>query len=253
MNTNRPNFLSNLPPVVLNLIIINTIAWIATAFVMPRLGIDLTQILGLHFYVDDSFNPLQLLSYMFMHDTASFTHLFFNMFGIFMFGSDIERIWGWKKFLFFYILCGIGAGICQQFAWMIDFDAYLTAFETAISGGSTEAFATITGNKLNGISIPEIIELKGQYFNVITVGASGSLFGLLLAFGWLFPERKIMLLFFPVPIPARIFVGIYAAIELFLGVQNFSGDNVAHFAHLGGMIFGALPLIYWKLRGKLYY
>ncbi len=171
-----------------------------------------------------------------------------------MFGSDIERIWGWKRFLFFYIFCGLGAGICQQFAWMVDFNQYLDAFNIAINNGSFDALSSIINIDLSNIAITEIIALKGTYFSkVITVGASGSLFGLLIAFGWLFPERKIMLLFFPVPIPARIFVAIYAIAELFLGVSNFAMDNVAHFAHLGGLIFGAILLIYFKKTGKLYY
>ncbi len=254
MNFNRPNFLSSLPTIVFNIIIINTLVWFASTFVLPNLNINLNNILGLHFWVSDNFNPSQFLSYMFLHDTSSFAHLFFNMFGIYMFGSDIERIWGWKRFLFFYIFCGLGAGICQQFAWMVDFNQYLDAFNIAINNGSFDALSSIINIDLSNIAITEIIALKGTYFSkVITVGASGSLFGLLIAFGWLFPERKIMLLFFPVPIPARIFVAIYAIAELFLGVSNFAMDNVAHFAHLGGLIFGAILLIYFKKTGKLYY
>ncbi len=255
MQFNRPGFLSSLPTIVFNLIVINTLMWLASAIVAPRIGFDITDILGMHFWRAQEFNPLQFVSYMFMHDTSSFMHLFFNMFGIYMFASDIERIWGWKKFLFFYLLCGIGAGICQQLAWEADLSSILNAWETSVATGSTELLYNMGILTANVDNVPpvELLAIKNKFLsNFITVGASGSLFGILLAFGWLFPERRIMLLFIPVPIPARIFVGIYAVVELFLGVGNFASDSVAHFAHLGGMIFAAIILFIWKTKGKLY-
>lgn len=220
------------------------------------LGINLTDLLGLHYWESDKFNPLQLLSYMFMHDTNGFGHIFFNMFGLYMFGRMLEQVWGSKKFLFFYFVAGVGSGIIQELMWMIDLNSISSAMDIAISENSGEAlipFSSYFTGDIAQAQAKDIICLQQQMFSqLITVGASGSLFGVLLAFGWLFPEAKMFLIFLPIPIPARIFVGIYAVIELFLGVANFSFDNVAHFAHLGGMIFGAILLYIWKKQGKLF-
>lgn len=253
---NRPSFLSNVPPVVLNLIIINILCWIAATVLPNALHFDVNSFFGLHYWGSSKFNPLQLFSYMFMHDNHGFSHLFFNMFGLYMFGCMLENIWGGRKFLFFYIVCGVGAGIIQELTWMIDLHGITAAMNEAIASNSGEALIPyqhlFTGNIANA-SATDVIRLKQQLLSgPLTVGASGSLFGILLAFGWLFPQAKMMMLFIPIPIPARIFVAIYAVVELFLGVTNFSFDNVAHFAHLGGMIFAALLLFVWKKQGKLY-
>lgn len=256
MTNFKPSFLSNIPPVVLNLMIINVLFWVASIIFPTFLGINLTEILGLHYWKSEKFNPIQFISYMFMHDTGSITHLFFNMFGIYMFGRALEQVWGGKKFLFFYFVAGIGAGIIQQLSWMFDFHSLSSAMDSAIAINSGEPLVQFskyfTGNIADATAV-DIIRLKTQFFNqFVTVGASGSLFGVLLAFGWLFPHVKMMLIFLPIPIPARIFVAIYAIVELFLGVTNFSIDNVAHFAHLGGMIFGGILLYIWHKQGKLY-
>lgn len=254
--SNRPSIFSNIPPVTLNLIIINTICWLAAILLPSRLNININDLLGLHYWQSDKFFPTQLLTYMFMHDTSGFSHLFFNMFGVFMFGIPLERIWGGKKILFFYFVAGVGAGIIQQLTWAIDIHGIVSAMNEAIAANSGEPLAEyshmFSGNILYA-NAADVMRLKHQYLNLfVTVGASGSLFGILLAFGWLFPETKMMLIFLPIPIPARIFVALYALVELFLGVANFSVDNIAHFAHLGGMIFGAILLLIWKRNGKLY-
>jgi len=229
-----------MPPVVKNLIAINVVLFIAD-FVLPGifnkwgLHVDLTDILGLHYWESSKFNPAQLITYAFMHGNIG--HIFFNMFALYMFGGILEQMWGTKRFLFYYLVTGVGAGLIQELFWTVEFHSAILAINNAISADVLNAPALIASKKLF---------LDSPSF--ITIGASGSVFGLLLAFGWLFPEVKLMLLFFPVPIKARIFVLIYGVAELFLGVAQFSGDNIAHFAHLGGMLFGAVLILIWKKK-----
>lgn len=241
MNNYRPSFLSSIPPIVKNLIAINIILWLASSLtpgLFSRLGVnvDLSDILGMHYWASSKFNPAQLVTYMFMH--GGFEHIFFNMFALYMFGGVLENLWGTKRFLFYYLLTGVGAGIVQQLFWTVEFSSSIAAMNHIISS--------------NPLNVTELIQQKTQALNMpITIGASGSVFGLLLAFGWLFPEAKLMLLFFPVPIKARIFVLLYGVVELVMGVAQFSGDSIAHFAHLGGMLFGAVLILYWKRKKTL--
>ena len=258
MNYNRSSIFGNIPPAVLNLMIINLLFWFASQVFPSAFGIDLVKIFGLHYWFSDDFNPIQLVTYMFMHDTRGLSHLFCNMFGVWMFGRTLEQVWGTKKFLFFYFVTGIGAGIIQELTWMIDLHDITSAMNQAIAENSGVALvpfsSMFTGGDIANATAMDVIRLKEQIFAAhVTVGASGALFGILLAFGWLFPEARMGILFVPFMIPARIFVAIYAAFELFFGVTGFAFDNVAHFAHLGGMLFGAIVLWVWQKRGKLYY
>ena len=242
MFNNNAGFMSNLPPVVKNIIIINFILWLATLAgpgLFARFGvrIELADILGMHYWQAEKFNFTQMFSYMFMH--GGFTHFFFNMFAVFMFGSTLEYTWGSRKFLIYYLITGVGAGIIQQFVWTIEFQPFINSMNAAIAS-SPESTMQIMAHKISQLNIP------------ITVGASGSVFGILLAFGWLFPETRLMLLFPPIPIKAKYFVIGYGVLELFLGVANFAGDSIAHFAHLGGMLFGVIMILYWKKKGKLF-
>jgi len=261
---NRNSFLDSIPPVVKNLLAINIILWLAT-LVLPgflrRWGIDadLTDILGMHYWASEKFNPAQLLTYIFMH--GGFNHLFFNMFAVYMFGSALENLWGPRKFLTYYLITGLGAGIVQQLFWTVEYQSLISAMNLAIESNSGSLLVPFEGELMKyfritglaGFDTASIIEMKEMFLNLpVTVGASGSVFGLLLAFGWLFPETRLMMLFIPVPIKARIFVAIYGVVELFLGVANFSGDNVAHFAHLGGMLFGVIMILLWKKKNTLY-
>ena len=208
-----------------------------TIFSRFGINVDLNDILGMHYWESSKFNPAQLVTYAFMH--GGFMHIFFNMFALFMFGGILEHVWGTKRFLIYYLVTAIGAGIIQQIFWTVEFHSALTAINQAISSDVLNA--------------PSLIEQKRLFLdspNFITIGASGSVFGLLLAFGWLFPEERLFLMFIPVPIKARIFVFVYGVVELFQGVANFSGDNVAHFAHLGGMLFGAILILMWKRKKR---
>ncbi len=218
-----------MPPVTKNLIIINVLLFLG-GIVALRYGLNLSDFLGLHFFMASDFNLAQLISYMFMH--GSFTHLFFNMFAVWMFGRILEQIWGPKKFLFYYIACGIGAGLIQEVVQYIQYAVELSAYDKVEMG--------------SGILIP-----MKEYLNMMnTVGASGAVYAILLAFGMLFPNEKMFVIPFPFPIKAKYFVAGYAIIELMEGVANNPTDNVAHFAHLGGMIFGFILIIYWRKKNK---
>lgn len=227
-NQYSPTGFSFLPVVVKNLLIINGIMFLADV-VLARFGIDLSNILGLHFFMASDFHVHQLFTYMFMH--GNFSHLFFNMFALWMFGNTLENIWGPKRFLLFYILCGLGAGLIQEGVQYIVYATNLAHYDNVNMGGTI---------------IP-----MGQYLNYLTtVGASGAIYGLLLAFGMMFPNSMIYLYFF-VPIKAKWFVIGYAVIELLNGL-GASGDHVAHFAHLGGMLVGLIIILIWKKKGRLY-
>lgn len=201
---NRNSFFGNIPAATKNIIIINTLLFLATQFVRAFNW----DILGMYYWQTNDFKLFQIITYMFMH--ANLSHIFFNMFAVFMFGGVLERFWGAKKFLFYYFFTGIGAAIVQQLVWYY------------------------TGN-----------------FNGVTIGASGAVFGLLIAYGMMFPNEKIYL-YFAIPIKAKFFIIIYGIVELSLGVANLSGDNVAHFAHLGGLIFGLILMLYWRKKGRLF-
>ena len=210
-----------LPTVVKHLLIINILFYLAT-FTFQRFNIDLTELLGLHFFKASDFRIYQLVTYMFMH--ANFGHLFFNMFALWMFGNTLENLWGSKRFLLFYMVCGFGAGLCQELVQYIQYVTSLADYATVNLGGRIVTMDT--------------------YLNMMTtVGASGAIYGLLLAFGMMFPNSMIYF-YFLIPIKAKWFVIGYAVIELITGLTGV--DNVAHFAHLGGMLFGLLLLLYWR-------
>ena len=219
----------NIPPVTKNLIIINVLFFFG-AIVAEGRGINLDEYLGLHFFLASDFNPAQFVTYMFMH--AGFSHIFFNMFALYMFGRILEQAWGGKRFLLYYIVCGVGAGLVQEGVQYIHYALELAAYDRVNLGG--------------GMIIP-----MEAYLNMMnTVGASGAIYGILLAFGMLFPNERIFIFPLPMPIKAKYFVIGYAVLELALGISNNASDNVAHFAHLGGMLFGFLLIMYWKKKYK---
>ena len=204
-----------MPTVTKNLLIINVLCF-------------------LHFFLASDFNPAQLITYMFMH--ANFQHIFFNMFAVWMFGRTLEMVWGPKRFLFYYILCGIGAGLIQEGVQWVDYVVNLSQYERVNTGISI-------------ISMDEYLNL------LTTVGASGAVYAILLAFGMLFPNSEMFIFPLPMPIKAKYFVIGYAVLELVLGITG--GDGIAHFAHLGGMLFGLILIIYWRKKNgggqQIYY
>lgn len=212
----------NLPVITKNLLIINALCFFVT-IVAKRYGIDAESMFGLHFFMGSSFNPLQLVTYMFMH--ANFQHLFFNMFAVFMFGAVLEQVWGPKRFLVYYLICGIGAGLVQEGVQYIQYINSWVHYSTVDTGYG-------------------IIPMAEFLDTMTTVGASGAVYGILLAFGMLFPNNQLFVFPIPVPIKAKYFVVGYAVIELLLGFG--ASDQVAHFAHLGGMLFGLILILYWR-------
>lgn len=239
----RPTSFKILPPVVKNLLIINGLFFLATLTFGSTFGINLTEYLGLHYPASQNFSPYQFVSYMFMH--GGFGHVFFNMFALWMFGSTLENTWGPKRFLAYYLITGIGAAIIQILVTYFRLGAIEAQLDPqTISMVYNEGADLIT--KGMNYSHPLVGKLNAL-INTPTVGASGSVFGLLLAFGMLFPNSLIYV-YFAIPVKAKWFVMIYGALELYSGIANNPGDNVAHFAHLGGMIFGFFLIKYWRRK-----
>lgn len=246
MQNFRPSF-NTVPPVVKNLIIINIIMLLAT-YILSMRGIDLTSILGLRYFQSPEFRPYQLVTHMFMH--GGFTHLLFNMFALWMFGRVLEGVWGPKRFFIYYFVTGLGAAVLHTFVNFLEFQSVASkmtpeAVQMVMTQG-TEIF-----NQGKNFSDPTAGKLN-LLLNIPTVGASGAVFGILLGFGMLFPNTQLMLLFPPIPIKAKYFVMGYGAIELYLGLTQ-SGSNIAHFAHLGGMLFGFFMIRYWNKNTKHFY
>ena len=233
----------NFPTVTKNILIINVLMWLAQ-ITLPKAGINLTDFLGLHFWGASDFNPAQLITYMFMHDDSSFTHLFFNMFSLLMFGPLLERTLGSKRYLFYYISCGIGAALVQEMVWQFTWkDIFAPFFANSAGWTMDEAYQAINMALAQGENIPALNAL-------ITVGASGCIFGILLAFGMIFPNMPLYLMFIPVPIKAKYMVIGYGVIEFLFGISG-TMSSVAHFAHLGGMLFGLILLLIWKRKGNI--
>jgi len=184
---------------------------------------------------------------MFMH--GGFSHILFNMFALWMFGNTLENVWGGKRFLNYYLITGIGAGVVQVLVAYIR----ITALQTGISPEELQMVYTEGYDVLQkGMNYQnEAMASLNLIINTPTVGASGAVFGILLAFGMMFPN-SVIYLYFAIPIKAKYFVILYGAIELYSGIANSAGDNVAHFAHLGGMVFGFFLIQYWKKKGTLY-
>lgn len=268
-----------MPPVVKNLIIINVIMSLATWVAASSFQIDLTRILGLYPPNSPEFRPYQIVTHMFMHaplGQGGIAHIFFNMFALFMFGRILEQVWGGKRFFIYYLVTGLGAAVIHSLVNYIHFyyiQADAIAMLNTISPQTFAAFVSKHFNENYDKIYSLIIDQWSQnptnpYFieqakgitdqllqiplSIPTVGASGAVFGVLLAFGMLFPNTILMLLIPPIPIKAKWMVIIYGGIELFLGLTQ-PGSNIAHFAHLGGMIFGFILIRYWRTRKDIFY
>ena len=281
-----------IPPIVKNLIIINVILAISQHVLYSSYHIDLSDYLGLHYFRSELFRPWQLITHMFMHGdprsiNETIIHLFSNMFGLWMLGSILEMKWGPKRFLIFYMICGIGAALCQLGVSALHFEPIVHAYQAYLSNTNLDQFNSFInhhlvrgadmhimgrlkenfelwnadpGNtlyaKLSQQRLHDYIfgarTMEGIHLNGLVdegmVGASGAVMGILFAFGYLFPNLELMLLFLPIPIKAKWFVAVYAIFELYSGIRNSAGDNVAHFAHIGGMLFAFILLKIWHYR-----
>jgi len=248
LNGNRGGWQS-IPPVTRNLLLINVIVWLAE-IIVPRLGDIIVNILGLHYWGGSKFNPVQIFTYMFIHDNHSPTHILFNMFALWMFGRMMESVWGARRFLLYYFVCGVGAALVQELVWHFSWmHTYIAAIAPA-NGLTYDSMKHMVDTALAS-GDPEFTEAVGMMKNsMVTVGASGAIFGILLGFAFVFPNLPLYLFFIPVPIKAKYMVAGYAVLEFFLGVGG-QQTGVAHFAHLGGMLFGLILLLYWKKKGKL--
>lgn len=289
----RPSRFQILPPIVKNLIIINSLM-VLLQFVLAKFHINLADYLGLHYWRSPLYKPWQLLTHMFMHGSAfdlnaTFWHLFSNMFALWMFGSILENLWGAKRFITFYLICGIGAALLHLGVLHYEFSRLESAFVAYQQNPTLDQFhlflqqhipkALPDPKEVNNILVrwnndPGSLQLSNQsvdwinrylhgytyrgahvegVFDEATVGASGAVFGILFAFGYLFPNT-LLYIYFLVPIKAKYVVGAYALFELFSGFQNSAGDNVAHFAHIGGMLVAFIILKIWNrnVRNKFF-
>ena len=278
----RPAGFRLLPPVVKNLLIINGMVFIMQIVLESSFGIDLADIFGLHYFAAQKFGPWQFITYMFLH--GSMGHVFFNMFALWMFGYALENIWGPKRFLTYYLITGIGAGLVHYFVIFLDVNPVVTAINNFISDPSTASLQDFARShqfrisEYSGSIYQQFIEFERSYTVLLNnpgdrhalqssvnfmvdyreyilnlhnvIGASGAVFGILLAFGMLFPNSIIYLYFF-IRMKAKYFVIMYGIAELVFGITG-QGGNIAHFAHLGGMFFGFIMIRYWKKKGNLY-
>jgi len=262
-----------LTEVVKQLLIINVLFFIAKMAYNADIFtvIDMNS-LALFYPGSEYFRPYQIVTHFFMHGNTM--HILFNMFALVMFGSALEQIWGSRRFLVYYLVCALGAALVHVLSIYFDvstIDGMINLFQTSPSEGYSalldsrmyrslpengQAYLVEIGNALAenqkgavAIAGEQLNQLKGLYSNQSAVGASGAIYGLLVAFGMLFPNVELMLLFFPVPIKAKYFIPILMVGEFFMGFRQFSWDNTAHFAHLGGALFGFLMVMYWKKTG----
>lgn len=215
----------NIPDIIKQLIVINVLIFIGSQFV-GQIAYD---VLALHYPKNDLFGIWQILTHMFMH--GSISHILFNMFGLWMFGSPLAQMWGKQKFLFFYLSTGLGAALLQ-----------ILVYHFQIQGWVDDLVA-------QGYALDEIyrsLQQSQSLFNVTMVGASGALYGVLVAFAFMFPNAELMLIFLPIPIKAKYFVPLVLLMDLFFGFSSYSMGPIAHFAHVGGAVTGFLMMWYWK-------
>ncbi|WP_347159784.1 rhomboid family intramembrane serine protease [Pontibacter chitinilyticus] len=250
----------NITPMVRNILIVNVVV-----FLLQLGGIISTEAFALHYFGSDYFRPVQLLTHMFMH--GSWGHLFGNMFSFFIFGPMLERYWGGEKFLAFYLICGLGASLLYSGARAYELNGLKQETSLYLENPSPAAFNSYMDDHVGPGAGRELAvaylrnadqaeyveaskEMVSRVYNTVynspMLGASGAVFAILMAFGMLFPNLELMLLFLPIPIKAKYFVLIYGAFELYSGFNRMPGDNVAHFAHLGGMLFAYILVRMWQ-------
>jgi membrane associated rhomboid family serine protease len=226
-NSNFGNSFQRTTPVIKNLIILNALAYLVQV-TLGRENPLITFMGSLHLYKSEYFRPYQLVTHMFLHDPNNIGHILFNMFGLWMFGSILERSWGPKRFLIFYLICGVGAGLISLLALNYQYEQYLHG---------VTALPAIYQNDI------------GNFLNEPMLGASGAIMGVFAAFGYLFPNTQLFIMFVPIPIKAKYAIPGLVLLDLFGGIYNAS-DGIAHFAHLGGALVGFLLVLYWNKKDR---
>lgn len=268
MTQYQPQGFKMLPPGVKNILIINVLFFLAQMVVPNALGFDLQGALALYSPLGSSFRPWQYATYMFLH--GSFDHILFNMFALWMFGYVLENIWGTRRFVIYYLACGLGAGMIHTLVTGIGGHIAQEAINNYALAPSADAFQQILQQQFRGLYNTQLVsqfidqwrsagadatqmgqesiaicqQLLDHRMNIPTVGASGAVYGILLAFGMMFPNEQIYL-YFLIPIKAKWFVIGYGILELFLGIAH-TADGIAHFAHLGGMLIGLILILIWR-------
>ena len=251
---NGTGLLANTPTVVKNLVIINAIILLLDEVGGGKfLGLDVSRTLGLHFIASPDFKPWQLVTYMFVH--GSFFHLLGNMFGLFFLGAPLEYRWGSKRFLTYYMICGLGAAVLNmgvQWWEYANIVQYLDAEQIGLV--KTQGLEALNNLYMGGQGFGDdaMNALSASLFTPM-VGASGAVFGILIAFGMLYPNTELMIFPLPIPIKAKYFVLLYGGYELYAGYAGIAGlpgggGNVAHFAHIGGLVVGFITIMIWKRR-----
>lgn len=275
MNEYRPGKFQYLPLVIKNLMIINGLVWLVQFTLLKRFDYDLSRLMGLHYWGSELFKPHQFITHLFLHDPRNISHVLFNMFTLWMFGATLENLWGSKRFLIFYMVCGIGAALCHMGVLTYENMSLVRYANTFLNDPSYSNFvaldrkfdlgnlfnlnmeslkAAIANNDQSAIYMAQtyVKEYVNYYKNVSTIGASGAVYGILFAFGYLFPNTY-MYIYFMFPVKAKYIVGAMIVFELWSGIQNSAGDNVAHFAHLGGALFAYLLLRGWSKKRSDFY
>ncbi len=274
MDNYRPQGFSLLPTIVKNLLIINGLFFLMTIVIQNTFQKDLTDWLALYYPGAPEFKAYQFATHLFMH--GNFMHLFSNMFALWMFGSALENIWGPKKFLTYYIITGLGAAVLHTLVIYVEMSSLESAANQFFADPTNKSFEYFVLNSVPQQYQPIFVELMNSWNSnpasielqqnaigfaneliqvkqsIPTVGASGAVFGVLLAFGMMFPNSMIYVFFF-LPMKAKYFVLLYGIFELYSGIQNNPSDNVAHFAHLGGMLFGFILIKYWRKKTNRWY
>lgn len=248
--------MNNLPTITKNLLIINVLMFFGT-IVAERYGIDMTRFLGMHSVLSPDFNAAQFITYMFMH--GGFSHLFFNMFALWMFGRVLEQVWGPRRFLSYYLICGIGAGLISMAVSLVRIGLVTSDLEALLPFRSDmDIINTMEDLRRCGADamhrgmnfVDPLLASYNALVNGPTVGASGAVYAILLGFGVMFPNQPMFVFPLPFPVKTKYLIMFYVFIELFAGVADTPGDNVAHFAHLGGMLFGFILILYWRNKNK---
>jgi membrane associated rhomboid family serine protease len=233
------------PPVTKNLIIINVVLLLGSMLLAQMFRVNLNGVLGMYYFQSPLFAPWQIVTHMFMH--GGLGHIFFNMYALWIFGKTLESVWGSKRFLIYYLATGLGAAFFHQLVNYIQFAPDIAALKAAYSV-----------DIINRALLTEILQPGNPFYSIgrdlmrPTVGASGAVYGVLLAFGMLFPNTPLFLMFIPIPIKAKWLVIGFGLLELYLGITQ-SGGSIAHFAHLGGMIFGFILIKYWSKFTRNFY